>query len=254
MIFQNTIVRKPGERIVDGIRTRKFGEVEYENARNQHSDYIEALKKCDVRVTVLEADERYPDSTFVEDTAIVTERVAIITNLGVESRRGEEIKIKETLEEFFDKIKTIIPPATLEGGDVMRIEDHFYIGLSNRTNKEGAKQLIDILDKYQYTGCTVPLKEVLHLKSGVAYLSDNNLVAAGEFVDNPIFKGFNIIEIHDDESYVANCIRVNDYVLVAEGYPKARKAIENAGYETIVVDVSEFRKLDGGLSCLSLRF
>lgn len=218
-MYEKAIVRKPGKTIVDGISSNDLGKPIYKKALKQHRNYVEALERC-----------------------------------GVESRSGEEIKIKRRLEEFYDRIEIVESPGTIEGGDVLRVCDHFYIGLSTRTNKEGAKQLINILEKYDYTGSTVPLKKALHLKSGIAYLGDNNLLAAGEFIDNPIFNNFNIIKVDNDERYASNCIRVNDYVLVAEGYQKTIKAIERAGYKTIRVDVSEFRKLDGGLSCLSLRF
>lgn len=218
-MYEKAIVRKPGKTIVDGISSNDLGKPIYKKALKQHRNYVEALERC-----------------------------------SVESRSGEEIKIKRRLEEFYDRIEIVESPGTIEGGDVLRVCDHFYIGLSTRTNKEGAKQLINILEKYDYTGSTVPLKKALHLKSGIAYLGDNNLLAAGEFIDNPIFNNFNIIKVDNDERYASNCIRVNDYVLVAEGYQKTIKAIERAGYKTIRVDVSEFRKLDGGLSCLSLRF
>ena len=218
-MYEKAIVRKPGKTIVDGISSNDLGKPIYKKALKQHRNYVEALERC-----------------------------------SVESRSGEEIKIKRRLEEFYDRIEIVESPGTIEGGDVLRVCDHFYIGLSTRTNKEGAKQLINILEKYDYTGSTVPLKKALHLKSGIAYLGDDNLLAAGEFIDNPIFNNFNIIKVDNDERYASNCIRVNDYVLVAEGYQKTIKAIERAGYKTIRVDVSEFRKLDGGLSCLSLRF
>ena len=114
--------------------------------------------------------------------------------------------------------------------------------------------MIEILEKYGLTGETVPLKEVLHLKTGLAYLENNNLLVSGEFKNDPRFSKFNKIEIDPDEAYGANCIWVNDYVLVPAGYPKVQQKIENLGYKVLVVDTSEFRKIDGGLSCLSLRF
>jgi dimethylargininase len=134
------------------------------------------------------------------------------------------------------------------------VGSHFYIGLSARTNLEGARQVIRFLQKYGLTASTVELKEVLHLKTGVAYLERNNLVAFGEFLSKPEFRKFNLLPIDPDERYAANCLWINDRVLIPAGYPKTRMTLEKAGYTTIQVDVSEFRKLDGGLSCLSLRF
>ena len=155
---------------------------------------------------------------------------------------------------FFENIERISAPGMLEAGDIMMVQDHFYIGLSKRTNLEGANQLIAILNKYGMTGSLVELKKVLHLKTGVAYLENDFLLAGGEFIENPAFLSFDIIEVPDDEAYAANSIWVNDKILVPEGFPKTRENIEKAGLHTIAVPASEFQKLDGGLSCLSLRF
>lgn len=253
-MFRYAIVRKPGRSLVNGITTANLGKPDYEKAIKQHNEYIEVLKKCGLNVIELEADERYPDSCFVEDTALITEKCAIITNPGAESRKGEEREIHQVLKKFYDSIETIKAPGTIEGGDIMRIENHFYIGLSDRTNEEGAEQMIKYLEKYGYTGSVVPVKEILHLKTGMTYLNNNNLLATGEFINNPVFKDFNIIEVSDDESYAANCIWINGYVIMPKGYEKTRELIKKAGYDIIEVDMSEFRKIDGGLTCLSLRF
>lgn len=256
-MFKNVIVRKPGRSISEGITSApELGKPNYENAIKQHEKYVETLKSCGVNVTELEPLEDFPDSCFMEDVAVVTRKCAIITNPGAESRKGEEKSVIEVLKKFYDedKIEYIKAPGTLEGGDVMMVGDHFYVGLSARTNEEGIRQFISILEKYGLTGSAVPLKEVLHLKTGLAYLENNNLLVAGEFVDSPVFEKFNKIVIDENELYSANCIWVNDYVLVPEGYPKTKAAIEKAGYEVKTVDTSEYRKIDGGLSCLSLRF
>jgi len=253
-MFKNAIVRKPSKSLVGGIASENLGKPIYEKAIMQHEVYVEALKKCGVEVTILKADENYPDSCFVEDTAIVTKKCAIITNPGAQTRKGEEAIIKETLKKFYDNIECIKTPGTIEGGDVMMVGDHFYVGLSTRTNEEGARQFIKILRKYGYDGTIVPLKKVLHLKTGLAYLENNNLLVAGEFVDNPVFKDFNKIIIDEKESYSANCIWINGKVIVSAGYEKTKKDVEALGYDIIEVDTSEYRKIDGGLSCLSLRF
>ncbi len=256
-MFKNVIVRRPSRSMVEGITSApELGKPNYELALEQHDTYIEALKSCGIETTILEADERYPDSCFVEDVAVLTKTCAIVTNLGAKTRKGEESEIIETLEMFYpkDKIEYVKAPGTIEGGDVMMVGNHFYVGLSARTNEEGAKQLIEALNKHGYTGSVVPLDEVLHLKTGLAYLENNNLLVTGEFVDNPEFEKFNKIIIDESESYSANCIWVNNKVIVPAGYEKTKKAIEDLGYEIIVVDTSEYRKLDGGLSCLSLRF
>lgn len=255
-MFKNVIVRRPCRAIVNGITTANLGKPDYELALKQHDKYIETLKSCGVDVTVLEANEEFPDSCFVEDVALCTKKCVIVTRPGAMSRREEimQLDMQETLKKFFSNIEYIKEPGTIEAGDIMMVGDQFYIGLSERTNESGAKQMIDILEKYELSGTVVPLKEVLHLKTGVSYLENNNLLVAGEFVNSTLFKDFNKIVIDKEESYSANCIWVNDTVLIPKGYPKTKEAIENKGYKVVEVDTSEYRKIDGGLSCLSLRF
>lgn len=254
-MFKNAIVRRPGHSLVDGITSApELGKPDYGLAIKQHDAYIEALKSCGVGVIVLKADERFPDSCFVEDVAVCTKKLAVITNPGVSSRKDEEKEIIEVIKKYYNDIEYIKRPGTLEGGDVMMVKDHFYIGLSKRTNREGAEQLIKALGKYGMSGSIVEISEMLHLKSGLAYLEDNVLLVAGEFINNIEFKKFNKIVIDEEETYSANCIRVNDYVLVPAGYTKTKEKIKAAGFKVIVVDTSEYRKVNGGLSCLSLRF
>lgn len=252
--FTQAIVRQPGKSLVRGLTSANLGLPDYTEACIQHEAYIHALETCGLRVQVLPPNDLYPDSTFVEDVALITSQGVIITNPGAPSRKGEVLGMKDVLAECTRVIGEIRNPGTLEGGDVMMVGSHFYIGLSERTNPEGAQQAIDILSDHGMSGSLIKLKEVLHLKTGVAYLEDNNLVVCGEFKSHPEFHGFNLLEIEEDECYAANCVWVNGRVLVPASYPKAKVTIESAGYETITVDVSEFRKLDGGLSCLSLRF
>lgn len=254
-MFKNAIVRRPGHSLVNGITSSlELGKPDYGLAIKEHDAYIEALKSCGVGVTVLKADERFPDSCFVEDVAVCTKKFTMIANLGASSRKGEEKEIIEVIKKYYNDIEYIKEPGTLEGGDVMMVKDHFYIGLSKRTNREGAKQLIKALKKYGMSGSIIEMSVMLHLKSGLAYLEDNVLLITGEFINNLEFKKFNKIMIDEEETYSANCIRVNDYVLVPAGYPKTKEKIKAAGFKVIVVDTSEYRKVNGGLSCLSLRF
>jgi len=231
-----------------------LGIPDYHKALDQHGSYVCALRDCGLQVKELEADEKFPDSTFVEDTALLTPRCAIITNPGALSRRGEIISIKAAVQEYYSDIEEILAPGTVEAGDIMMVGNHYYIGLSDRTNLNGAEQVIRILNKYGMSGSVIKLEKVLHLKTGLAYLEYDNLVVCGEFLSNPEFMKFNIIEIPEVESYAANCVWINDKVLISQGYPTTMQKIRDAGYPVVEVDVSEFRKLDGGLSCLSLRF
>jgi len=252
-MFTQTVVRIPGQSVVNGQTTSDLGTPNYEQTLIQHQEYIKVLSSCGVEVEVLDHDENYPDSCFVEDPAVVTKDFAIITNPGVETRNGEKHIMEKALTKFFNDFE-YIQNGFLEGGDVMQIGKHFYVGLSNRTNLEGAQDFINIVNKYGYTGEVVQLKEMFHLKTGVNYIGDNTLLVAGEFITDPRFNDFNKLIIHDDEMYAANCIRINDYLVMPANFPKTKKQLEEAGFKIKEVHMSEFQKIDGGLSCLSLRF
>jgi len=253
-MFKKAIVKIPCANMISGLTSANLGSPDYLTALVQHQNYINALRDCGIEVNILNEDENFPDSTFVEDTALLTPNCAIITNPGATTRKSEILEMKKVLLGLYRKVEDIKEPGTLEAGDVMMVGNHYYIGLSERTNLQGAKQLIEILNKYGLTGSTISLEKVLHLKSGVSYLENNNLLVSGEFIHKPEFHKFNLILVDDDESYAANSLWINDNILVPLGFQKTKKKIEQLGYNTIEVNVSEFRKLDGGLSCLSLRY
>ncbi len=253
-MFSMAIVRTPAKSLVDGITTAGLGKPDYDLALEQHRDYIRTLEACDLSVIILDADERYPDAQFVEDAALLLPRCAIVTRPGAESRRGEVAAVRSVLDDFYDQIDTVKAPGSADAGDIMVVGDHCYIGLSERTNHEGASQIISALETHGYTGSTLSISEALHLKSSVSYLENNRLVVSGELCDAVEFSGFDQIRLDQSERYAANCVWINDRVLVARGYPKSIEKIGATGLEIIELDVSEFCKLDGGLSCLSLRF
>jgi len=245
------IVRRPGRNFAEGITTSNHGKPDFEKALEQHSAYCNALTGCGLELIVLEADERYPDGCFVEDTAIVTGDMAVITRPGAASRVGEEAEISKTLSEF-RKIETVMFPGTLDGGDILRVEDHFFIGISGRTNSVGARQLSEILSKYGYTSSETVVGSGLHLKSGIAYLGKGNFISFEGFSNIAGSRGIMISD--QEESYSANCLMVNDFLLIPRGFPESKKKIVELGYNIIELDMSEFRKMDGGLTCLSLLF
>lgn len=252
--FTKAIVRTPGPSMVDGLTTANLGNPDYKKALAQHTAYIRALESCGLEVIVLPPDNDYPDSTFVEDTALVTPVCAIIMRPGAISRRGETRAIEKALTNFYTNIERVVSPGTVDAGDIMMVGEHYYIGLSTRTNHDGADQVIRLLVKHGLNGSTVPLTDALHLKSDLAYIENGCMAAGGEWVGRPEFAEYALIRVDEDERYSANCLWLNGTVLVAAGFPKTRRAIESRGYQTRPLDMSEFRKLDGGLSCLSLRF
>lgn len=253
-MFRHIITRTPCKALVDGLTSSDLGRPDYGKALEQHHAYLRALQTCGVDITILPPEEAFPDSVFVEDPALCTPHCAIVTRPGAASRRGEAELLEPVLHRFYKQVERIVAPGTLEAGDVMMVGNHYYIGCSARTNLEGARQLIGILEKYGLSGSMVTLGKVLHLKTGLAYLENSNLLAAGEFLAKPEFQGYNLIEVPEQESYAANCIWVNGKVIMPAGYPQTRARIAALGYEVIEVDTSEFRKVDGGVSCLSLRF
>ncbi|WP_088006102.1 dimethylarginine dimethylaminohydrolase family protein [Indiicoccus explosivorum] len=253
-MFKNVIVKKPAPSFVTGLTTSDLGKPDFEKALIQHRNYVEALKACGVAVTELEADDRYPDSVFVEDAAVLTPEFAVITNPGADTRNREIEAIEEALKPFYEKFHYITQPGTLDGGDVLQAGNQFYIGISERTNGEGARQLKEILESEGYEAEILPLERFFHLKTGIAYLGDNKLAVAGEFIEHPAFGQYEKIVIGPEDEYSANCIHVNDFVIIPSGYPETKRQLEQAGRKTIEVDMTEFRKQDGGLSCLSLRF
>jgi dimethylargininase len=257
-MFTKAITRKPCRALVDGITTAMFGEgtPDYDKAIAQHAQYVATLGELGLEVTDLEGDERYPDSCFVEDPAVVMKECAIITNSPKDSRNGEKFEILDTIQKFYDdsQIFFIEAPGTMEGGDVMKVGSHFFIGQSDRTNAEGARQFNEIVKQFGYTSSTVPVTEGLHLKDFVIYLENNNMLVSAVMNEEPSFKDFNRFVVESDELYAINSMNINGTVLVPEGYPKTLKIIEDLGYPVKVVSTDEFRKIDGSLTCLSLRF
>jgi dimethylargininase len=256
------IVRVPGASFVSGLTTARLGAPDYQRALRQHASYCEALRLGGLDLTRLKADERYPDSTFVEDTAVMINTaaaappIAVLTRPGAASRTGEVESIKDALAQYCSGMHSIQTPGTLDGGDVCEAGSHFFIGISERTNEEGAQQLSGLLTSYGYTSSCVDIrsvKNILHFKSGVAYLDSNRLVVVDALARRKDFQGFELVCLDADEEYAANCVRVNDLVLIAAGYPKFERTLRDLGYKTIALEMTEFQKMDGGLSCLSLR-
>ena len=212
------------------------------------------MEELGLDILVLPPDENYPDSTFVEDTAILLPNCAIITQPGAESRRGEIDAVVKLLKGEFSEIEKIVGSGTLDGGDVLEAGNHFYIGISERMNQAGAGQFIDILSKYGKIGSIIPVNKGLHLKSAVSYLGNNYMLIDSETINSNCFKGFTIITTGSGEGYAANSISVNGTVIMPKGFSKTMEEVEKAEFLVRTLEVSEFRKLDGGLSCLSLRY
>jgi dimethylargininase len=255
--FTRAITRLPGENLFKGLTTAGLGPPDLVKARLQHQEYRKVLSDCGLDVRLLPEDLDHPDSTFVEDTAILIPECAILTRPGAASRSGEVDAIRPVVSEYFNEVHAIQPPGTLDGGDVCDAGRDFLIGVSDRTNENGARQLAAILKIYGHRADLIDINHkpgLLHLKSGLAWLGNMQLAVIPVLASEPHLSRYHPIQVPEDEAYAANCLLVNDHILVAEGYPKFTRALEELGYPVYKLDMSEFQKMDGGLSCLSLRF
>lgn len=254
-MYTHMIVRTPSKSMIKGLRRDFTGEPDYELALKQHQAYIDALESLGMIVDVLPPLEEYPDACFVEDVAVVTEKMAIVTNPGAESRNGEKEYIVEALKKYYpeDKIH-YITEGYVEGGDIVRVDDHFYLGDTQRSNEAGRKQFIEIVNQYGFTGSVEPTTSGLHIGCDMMYIKNNNLVITGDLLNNPVFDKYNKVIASEEEAYAANVAWINGTVLMAQGYPKLEKQIKDLGYDVITLNNSEFKKIDGSITCLSLRF
>jgi dimethylargininase len=256
-LFTKAIVRRPGANFADGLTPGHLGRPDLAKALAQHERYCEALEHCGLTLTRLEPDPAFPDSTFVEDTAVLTTNQAVLTRPGAASREGEVAAMADVVRRFFGKVRTIQSPGTLDGGDICQAGDRCFIGISHRTSEDGALQLASFLAEEGISSTLVDIRGVpgvLHLKSGMAYLDPGRMAVIEEYKGFTEFEGWEILVVPRGEEYAANCVVVNGHILLADGYAGMSRALTALGYPLLTLDMSEFRKMDGGLSCLSLRF
>jgi dimethylargininase len=256
-LFSRAIVRLPGNNFADGLTTAGLGAPDFALAIAQHEAYSRALEDCGLELLRLPPDPQHPDSTFIEDAAVLTGRSAVLTRPGATSRLGEVSAVGDAIRPFFSVVHEIQAPGTLDGGDICEAGSHYFIGISHRTNDEGARQLSQIFAGEGFTSSTVDIRgtaSILHLKSGIAYLDNDVLVLMDELAGREEFRSYRLIRVPSDESYACNCVLVNHRVLIPAGFPRLQDELASRGYSALALDMSEFRKMDGGLSCLSLRF
>ena len=252
-IFKYAIMRRPGKTFDRGITTSNLGAPNYDLVLEQHAVYIDTLKSIGLDVIELDPLVDYPDAHFVEDTAVVTPELAIITNPGAPSRQGEEKSIAEVLLQY-RQVEYIQAPGTVDGGDVLMMGNHFFIGISERTNHQGADQMGGILEKYGKTFTTIPVDAGLHFKSSVNGVAPNTLLITEDFAGHEAFYEHDKIMVDNEESYAANTLWINDHLLMPGGFQATKTKLKRLGLPIIELDVSEMQKMDGGLTCLSIRF
>jgi dimethylargininase len=227
--------------------------IDVELAKQQHHLYCSALEELGLSLIPIEPDDALPDSCYVEDTAIVIGDHAVIANPGADSRRPETSAVEDVLRQH-KAISRIEHPATLDGGDVLMIENRLYVGLSGRTGRPAIEQLRRILEGQDIEVIPVTVDGILHLKSACTYLGNDTIAWLPGHLDELPFSRYKVIQVPTAESHAGNCLAVNGRVMVPAGAPKTREEIEAAGFDTLEIDISESRKAGGGLTCSSIVF
>jgi dimethylargininase len=247
------VCRRPGPDLAAGLTTSDRGVPDFVTALLQFDAYVDALRASGLGVTVLDALPGFPDAHFVEDTAVMTRDSAVIALPGAAARDGEQGPMAEVLGRR-RPLEHIVPPGTLDGGDVLQVGSHFLIGISGRTNEEGARQLGACVESQGGSWTPVPVDEGLHFKSSVNAVEDGTLLVTAEFADRTELAGYEKIIVPEGEEYAANTLLINGTLLTPAGFPGTRRLLDELGCGIIELDTSEFRKMDGGLTCLSLRW
>ena len=227
--------------------------IDFALAQRQHAAYVSALQALGCEVVELPAQEAMPDSVFVEDVALVLDEVAVMTRPGAESRRLEGASIAGMLARFRPLLR-MEAPATLDGGDVLRIGRQVYVGESARSNPEGRRQLQALLAPHGYTVQGVAMHDCLHLKSAVTAIADGQLLVNPRWVDTAAFAGFELIEVDPGEPHAANVLRVGDALVYPDCFPLTTARLRAIGLRVLTVDVSELQKAEGAVTCCSLVF
>lgn len=252
MPFQYALVREPGARFPRCISSHPLWHtIDASLARQQWKEYCNTLSELGLEVIHLPRDDDHPDSCFVEDAAIIHEGKALIARLAPETRKGEEIAVEEMLNQLNFKTKRAVPPATIEGGDIIHLPNRILCGVTKRTNMEGATQLASWLGVRVDTYVD-PF--IVHLKSYATYVGKSRMIAARTFANELALRGFSVLAVPDEESQAANALTIGNTALMPSGCPQAQALVRSAGFDVVPLNVSEFQKCDGALTCLSILF
>ena len=232
-----------------------MGNPDMELLLSHHDAYVRALQQAGCEVTVLEPLEEFPDSLFVEDTALCLREGAVVLRPGAPTRFGEAAAMAPHLRDVFTEVRQLAGPGSLEGGDILTTESEILIGSSERSTSEGITELRDMVAEWGYTVREVSTPSgVLHFKSDCSLLDGSTILSTSRLSASGCFEGYTVIEVEPGEEAAANSIRVNDVVFMPQGFPMTAERVRQAGFVVIELENSECQKIDGGLSCLSLRF
>ncbi len=248
---RHAIVRPPGAKFKRCISAHPLHHtLDIDLALKQHKKYCETLQNLEVEIIELEPADEYPDSCFVEDTVVVFGKRALITRMAKETRRGESQRVEEVISEF-KQVTSILAPATIEGGDVIHFPNSLLCGLTQRTNREGASQMEKWLETPVH--CIEDLN-IMHIKSHITYLGKNTILLNQRYLDDPVLESFSKIVLPGEESHSANTLAIGDVVIMSVRHKKTAEQVREAGFEVIHLNMSEFEKCDGALTCLSIIF
>ena len=241
------LVRPPGTRFSEAISGHpQKKRIDQAKALIQHQNYVDTLKEVGGEILSLPPEDLLPDSTFVEDTAFIFGETAFLCSAKEETRRNE---VESVAQELKDHLKIVNLEPYIDGGDILNTPQAIYIGLSKRSNERAIQSLSQKIDKEIVS---VPVVKGLHLKSAVSYLGNNILLIDPERVENDAFKNFQWIEVEEKDSYAANCLALGNQIIMPAGFPTIREKIIQHGFETVELEMSEFEKADGGVTCLSI--
>ncbi|HWA15256.1 MAG TPA: arginine deiminase family protein, partial [Gemmatimonadales bacterium] len=227
--------------------------IDFDRAVAQHERYVELLQDLGHAVSRLPAEPDLPDAVFVEDTAVVLDEIAVITRPGAKSRRAETVKVEEALR-LWREVATITEPGTLDGGDVLRIGNTLFVGLSSRSNAEGARQLAALVGPFGYAVKAVEVDGCLHLKSAITAINDKLVLVNPSWCDPSDFGSVQAIAVDPGEPFAANVIRLPDSVIIGASYPRTIQRLRENGILVHTVDLSELAKAEGAVTCCSLIF
>ncbi len=253
--FTRAVTRKPSASIVDGLRAFDIGTPDHAQMLDDHAHYVKTLRETGADVVELPALGAYPDAVFVEDTALCLPQGAIMMRPGAPSRAGEVDGMAPVLREFYDVVLDINGPGFIEGGDILVTSKEILVGRSDRTDAAGVAELQSLVAPWGYIVREVFTPEgVLHFKTDCSLLDGETILATKRLEASGCFEGYRVIHTAEGEEAAANAIRFNQFVLMAAGFPKTAKRLRDAGFEVREINNTECAKLDGGMSCLSLRF
>ena len=227
--------------------------IDLDLARRQHAAYQQALRDAGCEVLALEDLREFADSVFVEDTVVVLDSVAVLTRPGAASRQGEVESMSAALAPFRERL-AIQAPATLDGGDVLRLDRVIHVGASARSNAEGIEQLRQLVAPFGYRVEAVPMDGCLHLKTAVTQVAQDCLLINPAWVDARRFPDYRILTVHPDEPFAANAVWVGERVLYSASFPRTAQLLRDAGIDVHLVDMSETEKAEGGVTCCSVIF